>query len=359
MRDLSQQEMDFPELYEESELSVLPPENIVVLNELRSAADLNRLMKDDESIDIKPDFQREEVWNDNAKVRFVDSLSKEFPIPSMCFALDPKRQKYIVIDGRQRMSTILKFLSDDDWRMPKLDDVDAKISGATVSELRSKYPEIYRKIENMSLPVTILRYDPTRKDNMEYIYTIFQRLNSLGERLNNQEIRNAIFQGPFNSFIKSCAKNDNWDRFIRDHARTKSPRMLSEESLLRFFAFYDELELYTGKLNTYLNGYMLKHRMEGDNEARQALFDSVMDVVSRIDASRVNKSNALRDAFLYGVSKNIESLRDASSSRIKELLATLEEDPHFSVSELSGGIMMKRKVIDRLNTAKRVFAAGA
>ena len=159
-------DQEFDEINEEPEENVLPPDNIVVLNELRSAADLNRLMRGDESIDLGPDFQREEVWSESAKARFVDSLSKEFPIPSMCFALDPKTQKYIVIDGRQRMSTIMKFLSEDNWVVPNLKDIDSRIAGKSVAELKSSNPELYRRIQNLSLPVTVLRYEPARADNM-------------------------------------------------------------------------------------------------------------------------------------------------------------------------------------------------
>ena len=123
---------------EEIEENILPPENIVVLNELRSASDLHRLMADASSIDINPDFQRDEVWSPEARARFIDSMSKEFPIPSMCFALDPKEQKYIVIDGLQRMSTIKRFLGDPDWVLPKLKDIDERLSGKSVSEIKKK-----------------------------------------------------------------------------------------------------------------------------------------------------------------------------------------------------------------------------
>lgn len=347
---------EYDDIYEDSEENVLPPDNIVVLNELRSAADLNRLMRGDESIELGPDFQREEVWSESAKARFVDSLSKEFPIPSMCFALDPKTQKYIVIDGRQRMSTIMKFLSDDDWLIPNLKDIDSRIAGNSVAELKNKHPEIYRRIENLSLPVTVLRYEPARPDNMEYIYTIFQRLNSQGERLNNQEIRNAIFQGPFNTFIKTNARTSTWESLSRGRSKVSSPRMVGEERLVRFFAFYDWLERYTGKLNSFLNDYMLENRYSINNEERQKMFDATMEIVSRIDAQKINKSNALRDAFLYGVSKNLSNLDPMTGDQIETLLSRLEENEHFSVTELSGAIMAKKKVIDRMNIAKSIFS---
>jgi uncharacterized protein with ParB-like and HNH nuclease domain len=62
-------------------------------------------------LEIQPEFQREIVWKNPDQTRFIDSLVKQLPIPSMCFSLDYKAQKWQVIDGLQRMATIIRFLS--------------------------------------------------------------------------------------------------------------------------------------------------------------------------------------------------------------------------------------------------------
>lgn len=344
------------DLLNELEENVLPPENIVVLNELRSASDLNRLMLDNDSIDLKPDFQRNEVWDDNMRARFIDSLSKEFPIPSMCFALDAKEQKYIVIDGLQRMSTIKKFLKDQNWVLPKLNDIDEQLSGRSVADIKKLSPKIFRRIENISLPVTILRYDPSRPDNMDYIFTIFQRLNSFGEHLNNQEIRNALYQGPFNSFIKECAKNKDWISTVLGDKKTDSQRMIVEERTLRFFAFYDNAKKYDGRLNKFLNSYMQSNRLAEDNFLKKEVFNSTIQIAKKIKIEKVGKSNAFKDAFLYGISKNIKILEGKTIAELKSYLDKLKSDVNFSVEALSGGIMQKSKVEKRLEIACEIFA---
>lgn len=340
----------------ELEENVLPPENIVVLNELRSASDLNRLMTTDDSIDLKPDFQRNEVWTPEARARFIDSLSKEFPIPSMCFAHDPKEQKYIVIDGLQRMSTIKKFLGDESWILPKLKDIDTKIAGKSVSEIKRKNPEIFRKIENVSLPVTILRYDPNRKDNMEYIFTIFQRLNTFGERLNIQEIRNAIFQGPFNMFLKECGKNQLWRKIALSQKRKSENRMVAEERALRFFAFLEDSEKYTGKLNKFLNEYMQKNRHLGELSGLQEIFGSVVNILDRLGVEKIGKSIAFTDALFHGIAKNIFNLENLNKKPLEILLNKLKEDEHFTPAALSEGTMQTSKVQSRLLAAEKIFA---
>ena len=98
--------------YQEDDSPEIPPPDIVAYNELRSCADLYR-MKTEGILDIHPEFQREFVWKAPDQTRFIDSLIKQLPIPSMCFSLDFKAQKWQVIDGLQRMSTICKFRAPD------------------------------------------------------------------------------------------------------------------------------------------------------------------------------------------------------------------------------------------------------
>ncbi len=344
------------EISKEIEENVLPPENIVVLNELRSASDLYRLMADVDSIDINPDFQRDEVWSLAGRARFIDSMSKEFPIPSMCFALDPKEQKYIVIDGLQRMSTIKHFLDNPDLVLPKLKDIDERLSGKSAAEIKEKSPSLYRRIENLSLPVTILRYDPTRDDNMEYIFTIFQRLNTFGERLNNQEIRNAIFQGSFNTFLKEKSKDPKWTEIVRTQKQGRNSRMSAEEKLLRFFAFYDEAKSYSGKYNLFLNEYMQKNRFSNEFDKKEKLLEEVTSIVRKIGIKEIGKSNALIDAVLYGIAQNIDLLENQSAEKLRSSLQRLKDDENFSVESLSGGTMQKGKVSKRFSVAKKLFA---
>jgi len=114
----------------------VPPADIVSFNELRSCADLYRLFSTGK-LEIQPDFQREVVWKPNEQTRFIDSLVKQLPIPSMCFGLDYKTQRWKVIDGLQRMSAIISFLGDTPWRLKALDDIHPLLRGTRNVDLRS------------------------------------------------------------------------------------------------------------------------------------------------------------------------------------------------------------------------------
>ena len=107
----------------ENDVNEQPPTDIFAFNELRSCADLFR-MHEQKILDIQPEFQRDFVWQGPDQSRFIDSLIKQLPIPSLCFSYDAKQQKWLVIDGLQRILTIIRFLSGADWKLSKLDDID-------------------------------------------------------------------------------------------------------------------------------------------------------------------------------------------------------------------------------------------
>ena len=136
MKDKSIKELEDTQQYEDNS-NDLPPSDIVAFNELRSCADLLRLYES-KQLNIQPDFQRDIVWSKPDQTRFIDSLTKQLPIPSMCISLDYKTDRRLIIDGLQRMNSIINFLSDDEWKLSELDDIDEKLSGKTVHTIKTK-----------------------------------------------------------------------------------------------------------------------------------------------------------------------------------------------------------------------------
>ena len=111
------------------------------------------------------------------------------------------------------------------------------LSGKTVSEIRDGTPSLrkfYDRVENVSIPVTILRCDMSKVSHSEYVFTIFHRLNTGGSKLNNQEIRNCIFSGPFNDLLAILDKQFTWRRRLRKCADSTTSTALSNTSLSGF-----------------------------------------------------------------------------------------------------------------------------
>jgi hypothetical protein len=141
--------------YEEDRDQPIPPNDVVAYNELRSCADLYRMFASGK-LEIQPDFQREVVWKKEEQARFVDSLVKQLPIPSMCFSLDYKTQKWKVIDGLQRMFTITSFLGTTDWKIANVEDIHKTLRSKTNNALNNGADE-ERKIYYLTNMTGILQ----------------------------------------------------------------------------------------------------------------------------------------------------------------------------------------------------------
>lgn len=340
--------------------SVMPPKDIVAFNELRSCADLYRL-KSKKQLDLNPDFQRGIVWSNKSQTLFVDSLIKQLPIPSLCISLDINTQKRLVIDGLQRISTIVKFLNEDeDWKLSKTDDVDDRISGKKRSEIQRDNNGLYEIFENATIPVTVLRCDYTNKTHMEYLFQIFHRLNSGGNKLFNQEIRNCIYQGTLNTFLKYFVRTDIWKIFVNvTDERIEKSRFENEELLLRFYAFYFKLDEYKGKLALFLNNFMEVNKDIDEEEVRSYsdIITPTLLLINRCLLDEISSlSKTIIEALLIGVSRNLLVLNEMTDVKIKGKLNTMLESIEFSQAELSENLSQPEKVKARLNKAISIFS---
>jgi len=320
-------------------------------------------MKQQGILEIQPEFQRDIVWKGPDQTRFIDSLIKQLPIPSMCFALDHKAQRWIVIDGLQRISTIVRFLEGGDWTLSPLEDVEPAIAGKSVAAIKTSTDSLhqyYTRVENLSVPVTVLRCDFKKKSHMEYLFTIFHRLNTGGMKLNNQEIRNCIYGGTFNSLLKELDDYQQWRRLNKMRPK-QSYRFTKQEIILRLFAFHDRTSAYEGHLAKFLNTYMYDNRDASQSflQQKRSLFQQTVDLIwdqifSGVPPAKL--SVTVEEALLVGVSKNIQILATTTAavlrSRYKKLIAHAE----FSDTALREGLSKKPRVIARLAAAIDVFA---
>ena len=226
------------DIIEQDDSPIIPPSGLFTTNEVRSCAELYRMVSEN-SLNTQPNYQRKEVWKNADQTRFLDSLSKRLPIPSLCISVS--NEKYEVIDGQQRIATIVKFLSytednpQTDWKLSLLDDVDPLLSGKKISDIKRDSLSLYNRIRNVMLPITLVYCDYGKKEHLEYIYKIFYRLNTSGLPLNNQEIRNCIFFGSFNNLLKELDNIQNWKYIFESTAQ--DPRLKGQERILLFFCF--------------------------------------------------------------------------------------------------------------------------
>ena len=259
---------------------IIKPRDVFTVNEVRSCRELYDMIKEG-TLETKPKYQRNVVWGKDKQTRFIDSLFKQLPIPSLC--ISNSDEHYQAIDGQQRLTTIEKFFTDtEEWVLDKLDDIDPELSGKSNIELLRNMG-IASKIKNFMLPVTIIMCDYTKEDHLEYIFKIFHRLNSTAEVLKNQEIRNCIYSGVLNDLVNELGNLENFTN-IRKLSKNTLDRLGGSESVLIFFAFYDNLSSYQGRLTSFLNKYMSnnKDQSSGWIVSNRSLFLDTIKIVEKI-----------------------------------------------------------------------------
>ena len=339
--------------------AVIPPPDIVAFNESRSCADLFRLYQKGQ-LEIKPKFQREVVWTNKEQALFVDSLIKQLPIPSICISLDIKTQKRLVIDGLQRLWTIIHFLNfeNEDWKLPKCKDIDPELSNQKVSYIANNKPMLFDKLENLTIPITVLRCDYDNPHHMDYLFQIFRRLNSGGSKLLNQEIRNCIYQGALNDFLREAAVSSAWLQFAQTtEEKVRSGRFGHEERILRFFAMLDKWQLYSGNLAQFLNKYMKENKSCSEEEIQRyrSVLQRTLDIANKFNIPiAIRKNKNLMEGILIGIGSNLQFLQTIDDKDIGNRFSKLLSTAPYT-DDVREGMAHTDKVFARINASISSF----
>lgn len=351
-------------LSEEHDDNETPPSDIIAFNELRSCADLLRMYKSNQ-LTIDPEFQRNLVWSISARSKFIDSLAKQLPIPSMCISLDYKTDKRLVIDGLQRISTIVSFLNEESWTLSNIKEIDQRLRGKTPNQIKNENPDLFSRIENVTIPITVLRCDYSKKSHMRHLFTIFHRLNSGGSKLNNQEIRNCIYSGKLNNLLKEIANTPESQSFFKYKTSNISNanallgsnyRYQYEELYLRVIAFSENLDKYNGKLSNFLNDFMDDHLNPSDSKCLEWKNKLLQTLSLVFRDERIAKfSKTIVEAILYGVYKNLNNEALLNEEVFRSRVNELKSHENFSLISLKEGLASKEKVNSRLNVAEEIF----
>ena len=221
-------------------------------------------------ITIQPDFQRNQVWTNPQKSKFIESIILNFPLPPI-YLNETKDSNYIVIDGLQR-TTALKDFYKGDLMLEKLEALP-KYNGDTFEKL----PEtLQSKFENKKLTIFVLK--PSTP--MVVIYDLFNRINTGGTQLNRQEVRNCIFIGESTKLLKKLSEEDCFKRAIS--WGVKDTRMKDREVVLRYLAFrwFNYKEDYSGDMSDYVESAMKKiNKMDAHElEIIESDFKRVMEL---------------------------------------------------------------------------------
>lgn len=289
------------------------------IGELRIVTETNRWpVKTARSIfggndyDLTPEYQRRRRWDTPRRSRLIESIILNIPIPPI-FLYERELGRYEVMDGLQRLTTILEFY-DDKFQLTGL-EILRNLNGEKYSTLPV---EVQRQFDRSQLSgIVLLEESIKEKDQQNRMkQLVFQRINSGGVQLSNQEARNALLPGAMNDLCIELSQHESFrfcwgfppleqcisepeeedeedddadgstkisppaDRKVIDQIR----RMDDVEYALRFFAMRQRADFERLPLRDYLDLYIARanHFEAGTIADLRKIFDETFNLLREI-----------------------------------------------------------------------------
>lgn len=247
-------ETEEPEQENIDEKKPYDPEQIRVRPMVLSAFQVHRDIQKGK-IDLNPDFQRNFVWTDIQKSLLIESMLLKIPLPAFYFAED-KTGKFQVVDGLQRLTVINQFLNNE-FKLRNLEYL-THLQGLYFSVDLSKgikenqclFDPYDSRVESTQLSINVIE----ASSPLRVKYDIFYRINTGGRPLNRQEIRNCFATDRMRRLLKRMAQHVDFKQATG--YSINDIRMDGQELALRFFGFHLYRDIYSGEMNSFLDGVL-------------------------------------------------------------------------------------------------------
>ena len=257
-----------------------------------------------------PVFQRNYIWDKKRASRFIESLILGLPVPQI-FLYQKERNKFLVIDGQQRLLSIYYYIKQ---RFPL---VEKRAELRKVFDLNNGIPDsilfndmyfqdfklqLFKSENGEKNPLDGLRYNTLGlyKSNFEFmtircmairqnepkeddssVFEIFSRLNTGGVNLSNQEIRACLYYSDFFRILNILNQNSIWRNI---YGKPEDGKFRDVEIILRSFALLCDGENYSGSMNGFINRFAKKAMNYSTSEIEyfENLFTSFLESCSEI-----------------------------------------------------------------------------
>lgn len=331
---------------------------------------------------LRPEYQRRLRWDEDKKSQLIESFIMNVPVPPI-FLFEAKLGEFEVMDGQQRLSAIVDFLQNR-----------FKLSGLTVwpplnGRRFNDLPATLKRALNRSKvsAITLSAEGVNDEASIDLRTQVFERLNTGGERLNAQELRNAIFGGRFNDLllelsglpqftkawdIPSHAENIDADGTPSHELRNNNlyKRMSDVEIVLRFFAFLEDSRII-GSVKNMLDDTLESKLSLTDAQLNidKILFNRSLDIAITLlgdDAfkmpsrtgSRMILSRPLFDAVMVAIARLEESWAQLKEvEEIRKAMEVIKKPTAATYDLLVARANTAQSIKDRINLVKNTLAS--
>lgn len=337
---------------------------------------------------VIPGFQRNFVWDIKKASKLIESLILGLPVPQL-FLYESARNKFLVIDGQQRMMSIFYFLkkrfpkkekravirklfSDNDvlpeavlendeyfqpFKLQLSKSADMKknkfhgLNYSTLGDYKSQLD--LRPIRN----IVVKQNSPKNDDSS--IYEIFNRLNSGGVNLKPQEIRACLYHSDFYTMLSKLNYEPIWRKVLK--MDNQDLHMKDIELLLRCFAMANEYTNYKPSLATFLNTFSKKAK-EFDTQLNAYFYDlflSFLNSIAHINPEKFVSEKSKRfnififEALFSAMAHELIKNKQLINCKIdQKSFDNILHDPNFQTSSV-GPTTNSSNVFQRFKTVEQ------
>jgi len=337
-----------------------------------------------------PPFQRNYVWDEKRASKLIESIILGLPVPQV-FLYEQGKNSFYVIDGQQRLLSIYFFMKQ---RFPTKEGKailrqyltgDTKIDSSILSDDRyfknfslklpalasgekNKFDKLkYETLGEYKYTFDILRtirsvvIKQNAPDDDSSIYEIFNRLNTGGQNLSQQEIRMSLYYSNFYKKMFDINSNPKWRALLCQP--DQDVHFKDIEILIRVFAMLFLYENYSSPMGKFLNTFSKTANSFNEETIQylQELFDSFLDSCSQLEHGIFCPNNnkfsiSLFESVFVAICKPYFDLKQFIGDKriVSDSIRTLRNDDEF-YNASQGSVASKQNVAKRINRAFEII----
>ena len=282
-------------------------------------------------LDVRPEYQREYVYDDKQRDSVINTVLHEFPLNIMYFVdrgEDAPDARYEVLDGQQRIISICRFAT--------ISAISVKLPAATGGYNIVNFPNLFdeqtRKFLDYDLQVYIC--EGTEDEKIDW----FEVINIAGEKLEDQEIRNAVLHSAWLTDAKSVFSRVN-GAANKKYGKYLNGKVIRQKFLETAFRWAADAEGIQDKnTDMLIRKYMLKHSQDANADALWKYFEDVFGWVETVFGKYDANMKGVEWGLLYNQHKDDNLDSAFMQSEVARLMADDEIDKKAGIYEylLSG-----------------------
>lgn len=300
-------------------------------------------------IDVAPEYQRQFRWPEKNQSQFIESVFLGIPIPSLFMAAN-RDGTWELIDGVQRLNSLIHFMGDENQlkkfgfkKSLKLTDLEVLTEFNNCS-FDSIPPTLRLKFNLRPIKVTTL----SDKSDLKVRFDLFERLNTGGIRLTDQEIRACVFRGQFNNFLDELANSEKFNEVVNlpDAKKNDGTR---HELVLKFFAYFYNRDKFEHSVVGFLNDYMSEASLKFNYKKSRELFEQTFSELAQELPSGIKRGNRtttpinLFEAVSIGAA---DVINEGMSIKGKKVLSWINDKELTRLT--SGATNSRKRLYDRI-----------